>query len=253
MEHSGSVFYNEVVKKHQLPDEFKRDLNDVSEDDYKGKNYFPGGVLCIDLDKYEKSLGKATLEATVDAIVGIADLKGSIVRNKRLLLVEFKMKQDSFRNIEVENIIQKENHSRDILGGVAIDDFLYLLYKKDIVNHARHFISRKSYKKKWTITTPVDFYKMFSVNDCVIYDKYSGLKNCLDALVKECDWNGYEQFITQTVADIEKQWNNQQRSEVRDVCKILLKSINEVSKMSDDNDFKVRLSSFILDLHRFKG
>lgn len=92
--------------------------------------------ICINLDEVEKQKGRGDREATMDVTVGLSH-EG---KNREMLLVEFRFRYKSPRNISEANIRNKINHSRDLLGGTASKDYIFIFTSNK--NEARSHFNR---------------------------------------------------------------------------------------------------------------
>ena len=64
------IYDNGIIKEHNLYTICGKKLQDVSEKDYHGKNYFDEHIECLDMDTYEKVVSKGDRKETVDAVIG---------------------------------------------------------------------------------------------------------------------------------------------------------------------------------------
>lgn len=83
-----------------------------------------------------KQEGRGDREATMDVTVGLSH-EG---KNREMLLVEFRFRYKSPRNISEANIRNKINHSRDLLGGTVSKDYIFIFTSNK--NEARSHFNR---------------------------------------------------------------------------------------------------------------
>lgn len=98
--------------------------------------------ICINLDEVEKQTGRGDREATMDVTVGLSK-EG---KNREMLLVEFRFRYKSPRNISEANIRDKINHSRDLLEGTVSRDYIFIFTSNK--NEARSHFNRLFRGKK---------------------------------------------------------------------------------------------------------
>lgn len=113
------VYDNEIVGKHDLYSCCKSTLNDVSKKDYPNKNYFDPRIECLDMDYYEKNVRRpSNPEETVDAVMGIKKIINNKLGKPCLLPVEFRMDYKSSKNFSRDKLLNKDRHTRDLLGSM---------------------------------------------------------------------------------------------------------------------------------------
>lgn len=96
---SDIVFDNAVVVSHDSYRKgYSSKLNDLSIRDYKTGG-FNDKIICIDLDRYERSEFPQLLNNTMDAAIGISNLHNNRRVSKRLLLVELRLGYKSDRTL----------------------------------------------------------------------------------------------------------------------------------------------------------
>ena len=80
------VFSPGFTRQSKLAASHLADLNELCKRDY-GKAYFPGSIICLDLDAFEASR-TGNNDATMDAATGMADWQKNHSSNDRHLLIE---------------------------------------------------------------------------------------------------------------------------------------------------------------------
>lgn len=98
---------------------------------------FQNRELCINLDKVEQKSAFADKKATMDFSVGISQ-NG---QKQTMLLVELRFRYKSPRNISETNIRNKIIHSKELVKGVIIPDYVFL-FSKNSKNEARAHFNR---------------------------------------------------------------------------------------------------------------
>lgn len=78
------VFSPGFTRQSKLAASHLADLNELCKRDY-GKAYFPGSIICLDLDAFEASR-TGNNDATMDAATGMADWQKNHSSNDRHLL-----------------------------------------------------------------------------------------------------------------------------------------------------------------------
>lgn len=92
--------------------------------------------ICINLDEVEKNMAYSDRKATMDITVGLSR-EG---KNREMLLVEFRFRYKSPRNISEGNIRDKISHSKELLGGAVSKDYIFIFSSHK--NEARSYFNR---------------------------------------------------------------------------------------------------------------
>ena len=168
---SSMWHYPQIITSHRLYSRFGSSMIDLSERDYLGKHYFTDDIPAIDLDTYETFRGGEN-SRTVDAIIGVCDVRQNRVSNERLLLVELRMKYASTKRLSPTKIREKDQHSRHLLmehpdTGI-IDPMLCLVFHPDIEQQAIGWVNREkqahSESACWYAFTPTTLCNLININ-----------------------------------------------------------------------------------------
>lgn len=193
------VYDNQVLKQHPLYSysECRSTLNEISEKDYPGCNYFPENIDAIDVDNYEhKVLRPIEEEPTVDAAIGIADYNGDKISSERIQIIELKIDVNNTGSIVYANYNKKVNHSTRILtGAITIDDVVYFVFNNGFVAQARRRFSsfKEQYNdaKKWKAVSLLEFNEEIKFKEDItidrepVFDMKSVIKECQKAIDKD--------------------------------------------------------------------
>lgn len=139
---------NDLITGHSLYSGYGRPLSYIFDRDSRKKNYIKESIEAIDLDSYEMFVTGASgqHDRTVDAVIGICNERQGLPCNKRLLLLELRMKYKTTDNLSATQINEKDSHSRDLLNecpdGTAIDSSICLLFDPSIISQAESWNSR---------------------------------------------------------------------------------------------------------------
>lgn len=153
------VFEESIVTGHYLAGRFLSDLDLLCQRDY-GNAYFGKKVLCLDMDAAEHST-KTMTDCTMDAAVGIADYKNSIVSNGRFLLVELRLDYKTTANLDYSNMSRKVAHTKSMLSDSVIDSKFYFVFNDTLWQRAQNEFERHSRNNKeysaWKAVSPQSF------------------------------------------------------------------------------------------------
>ena len=144
------IYNNKILRSHPIAGSYLSTLNEVSNQDYPGTNYFDPGIECLDLDNYEQNR-KGESGNTVDAVIGISDCSNKLISNPRLLCVELRMRYKSTHNFN-SDFANKVTHSKELLGGtVTIESKSLFIFSDALAPKAKSWIKNKQrqgiYKK----------------------------------------------------------------------------------------------------------
>lgn len=160
------VFDNTVVQKSSLYSRCAETLQGLSQRDYPNKYEFNPNIECIDLDSYERMVNRGNLENTMDAAIGVCDCsKNKRKTFPRLLLVELRMGYRNVDNLSAKDLLNKVNHSIDLLGTeIPIDKNCIFIFDDTVYAQARRwFFSRANAKTA---------YKVFSAHSVTTFSSY---------------------------------------------------------------------------------
>ena len=136
------IYNNIILRRHPLTINCLSTLNEVSNGDYPGTNYFDSNIECMDLDSYEQH-SKGESKKTVDAVIGISDCDNKKLSNPRLLCVELRMGYESTHNFS-SAFADKIIHSKDLLGGhIAIELGSLFIFSDALAPKAKSWIKNR--------------------------------------------------------------------------------------------------------------
>lgn len=188
------VFNPDYTRQSPLFPSFVAKLNDICERDY-GERLFQDTLLCLDLDKYEKSL-TGDNDATIDAATGIANYMNNHISSPRHLLVELRLGYKSTRNFDLGNMKRKVTHSRDILKPQNVNDRIVFLFDNQVAPKARNYFSRLSKQdsiiKKWDAMGISDFNNYVVNRETLPYQAENDLEAISNDLRKTYESNGFD-------------------------------------------------------------
>ena len=177
------VYSPDFTRQSKLGEPYLADLNNLCVRDY-GKSYFPGAIVCLDLDAYETSQ-TGNNDATMDAAAGMADWHRNHSSNDRHLLIELRFDYRSTSNFDLGNMKQKVRHSRDVLNPERVNDQVVFIYERSVAAQANSYFSRISRQDKEVSTwkaMDVEGFGNYIVDRATLpYEP----ENDLDNLVKE--------------------------------------------------------------------
>ena len=155
------IFDNKIVSRHPIYRKFHKMLNDISERDYPGKDYFDKRIDALDLDTYESSIPDSN-DHTVDAVIGIKTYQNNRPTNPRLLLVELRMDYKSTKNLSETDLNSKVVHSRSLLGmDIPVERLVYFVFNDGIISQVERWFTRKAMaggsSKNWKAISPENF------------------------------------------------------------------------------------------------
>lgn len=136
------VYSPEFTCQSKLATPYLTELNNLCKRDY-GKPYFPGSIVCLDLDAYETSR-TGNNDATMDAATGMADWQSNHSSNDRHLLIELRLGYQSISNIDWRNMKQKVAHSRYMLIPERVNEQVVFIFKPEVAAQASSYFSRLS-------------------------------------------------------------------------------------------------------------
>ena len=139
------VYNNEIIKRHSLYELCHSALNDVSNRDYPGTDYFDRKILCLDMDTYEKDiLRKTHPQPTMDAVIGVSSFGNSQVNGSGLLFIELRIGFKNISNLSRTEIERKLAHTKDLLGGeIAIVKDSVFVFNNRLSPVARRWFDRQ--------------------------------------------------------------------------------------------------------------
>lgn len=137
------IFDNEYLRQHKLYALCKSSLNEVSERDYPGKNYFSPKIDCLDIDTYETAICNGEKDHTMDAVIGISNCSAQKdISNARLLLVELRMRYKSANGLSRSELEAKVRHTKSLIGNdLRVEPKSIFVFTELVAPQARYWIS----------------------------------------------------------------------------------------------------------------
>lgn len=121
-------------------------LDNVSNRDYSGTDYFDKAIECLDMDAYEHKVRRPSWpEPTVDVVIGIGDSGVGVLDNKRLLMIELRMNYTNTNNLHGFDSIRKMAHTKDLQGeDLKVDEMAWFVFVDGVAPVAGNWLSRGS-------------------------------------------------------------------------------------------------------------
>lgn len=159
------VYENSIVENHEQAVHFLTSLAEVSIRDYQQDYGFSDQISALDIDAWEKSKS-GNSDKTMDTAIGIADYVNNQTRSQRLLLVELRMNYSGHgQNSKTSDMKGKNQHTRDLLLGSAVDNRSFFIFSKNVAPIVRRRIASESQVDRtlqsWKILSPEDFINLF--------------------------------------------------------------------------------------------
>lgn len=165
---AGLIINNSYLQQHPLWQNYNTTLQEIAERDYPGESYFSkmSRVDAIDLDKFEASQHKNSMDSTADATIGIAlDKVENKFINSAYLIVELRMGYKSLNNLSLEELNKKIDNSKSILNkdtqSCKIYESYYFIFTDSLAPQAKNYISRlvsgSKKSKKFCVVSVSDF------------------------------------------------------------------------------------------------
>lgn len=161
MERSKMKYCKDTTCKHELAQMYPHCLQEISsymkKEGGKG-NLFVKQELCINIDEVERKNPNANKEATMDMSIGV-----NFDNYKHyMLLVELRFNYKSPKNISETNIRNKITHSKELVKGTIVPNYIFL-FPKQCKNEARAHFNRifKGKKVSCTIMDEEEFYNHY--------------------------------------------------------------------------------------------
>lgn len=142
---AATVFDNTVILNHPLYPNCSGTLLDISNRDYPGLYKFDARIECLDLDRYERMISGKNPDKTVDAVIGICTCSSDKrITDRRLLLVELRLKYKSVNHLSPESLLGKVRHSKDLLGSEKkIDKTSLFIFNEKVSEQAKRWFSNR--------------------------------------------------------------------------------------------------------------
>ena len=193
-----SVYNNDFLSRHSLFAYCASTLNEVSERDYPGKNYFDPQIACLDVDTYETSVCHGNADSTTDAVIGISTCINKVMSSHRLMLVELRMNYQSANNLRKSDLESKVSHTKDLLDGeLPIDPQSIFVFTDSVAPQARHWIESRRHEggliKSFKAYSVREFCNNVKSIDDMPYTPIFNpvrLTNELDSFVNTAQWKG---------------------------------------------------------------
>ena len=160
------IFDNECVESHPIYEKAGALLSDVCKRDYKD-NFFDERIECLDMDTYEVMICSGQKQATMDAVIGIADYENNHKTNCKLLMVELRLGYKSTEGLEAASLNRKVSHTLELLNPAVclVSDKAIFVFDDLLCQQAIHWMFSKRYsnvsKKEWVVMSPTMFCKAY--------------------------------------------------------------------------------------------
>lgn len=145
------VYSKEVTSDHPLSKQFALSLNEMVTTD-GGEGLFPDEAIAISLDNAEHSRRGSSPVKTMDSAIGIAARQTfPELRNKRMVMCEFRFNYKNWKNIRSTELEEKIDQSRSLLQENytgKIDPKCFFLFDERIVEQVRNLFFRIYPSKK---------------------------------------------------------------------------------------------------------
>lgn len=159
------VFDELWEKSYSFPSDCVVELHDILKRE-GGVGLAKAGVKVLSLDDLERKNKPVQPHPSVDMAIVVKDKDSD--KKARLLLCEFKFRQDNVSNLKKKDLEDKVLHSRSLLEGNSIDNKVYFLFSKEQYQRARSLFERNFYssgrcKGLRIVQTEKSFVEMLSV------------------------------------------------------------------------------------------
>lgn len=191
------IYSNPTVERHPLWSRASGTLNEVSNRDKAGSNFFPPEIECLDLDTYETNYVSGQNECTVDAVIGIQKCENKVRSDSRLLLVELRTNYANPNNMSKSELERKVSHSKDLLGSeIPIHRQKLFVFTSDQAPVARHWMDSRRKEggeiKNFEAMSVDDFNETVKSFDDMPYQPIyppAEIENEIEALVNNAEWS----------------------------------------------------------------
>lgn len=145
-QYGDTDFDNECVESHPIYEKAGALLSDVCKRDYKD-NFFDERIECLDMDTYEVMICSGQKQATMDAVIGIADYENNHKTNCKLLMVELRLGYKSTEGLEAASLNRKVSHTLELLNPAVclVSDKAIFVFDDLLCQQAIHWMFSKRY------------------------------------------------------------------------------------------------------------
>ena len=246
----AQMIYNpEALGSFDGHESYRSTLNRICLRDYN-KAYFSHEIECTDLDSYEKGRHPDTSGPTVDAIVGIADLKdGTRTVNPRLALVELKIDVRNIANVRPADLKGKVSHSKSLLSPCRTEKRIFLIYNSNVLQQMRNFLYRLAKEdtsmKDYEVHDVCSFESRINITGEIPYKFLHSGQEIQDSFKNATSENFYSTF---------KYWNNlvetyRNKYNLKEALHIIQSMISIIQCLSpEDEDIGIIASLALEDL-----
>ena len=139
------IYDNHVVREHSLYARCPSTLNEISNRDYPGTDYFNPDIIGLDMDDYERRTCYGHANNTVDAVIGICTCQNKKKSSPRLLLVELRMGYEKANNLSKSEMERKILHTKELLSAEkTINRESVFIFDERVAAQARHWFAQRS-------------------------------------------------------------------------------------------------------------
>ncbi len=110
------VYNNRYLKKHSLYAKCHDALNKIATKDSSCDHYFDPNIDCLDIDKYEVSVGNGQQKKTADTVIAVSRCDNKKLSDSCLLLVELRLRYKNACNLSKHELEEKVIHTKELLG-----------------------------------------------------------------------------------------------------------------------------------------
>lgn len=243
------MYSNEIVKRHPFYSSCASTLNDVSNRDYPGTDYFDPSIECLDMDAYEHSLSKKNPDRTVDAVIGIA-LPHSASRS--LLLIELKMGCTKLSSLSKGELEHKVCYTKSLLSGVCtIHKDSIFIFTEAMYQQAKSWFYRQSMCGGELRNSEVFSVSMFSNQVKKISSDYKpihtqeSITNSLERHRLDSDWQKFFnqiQYWCEQALKYKYRHENPEYENISSVLRNIWSDLDEKDFTSDDDVYYKKLN-----------
>lgn len=161
------AYNNKIISNSKIYNICASELDKISERDYPTKHYLKTGILCLDMDEYEKKINKVQQDRTVDAVIGINNYDRHQLKNSRKLLIELRMGYTGPQNLDRAELTEKVNHTRSILNqdGTIESHYVFVFTNSAYTRVRRWF---RDFSEEYHYFSSYEPWSVSMVNDMIL-------------------------------------------------------------------------------------
>lgn len=239
------IINNTYIHEHPLWANCCSTLQEIAKKDYPNKNYFSKltAIDALDLDLYEKSLHRSTMQCTGDAAIGIAKEKNAdVLLHPACMLVELRMGYENGKNISLTEICEKVEHSKELLKqsySSSIHNKYYFIFNESATQQAKYILGRETREfgriNDYNIVSVSEFESMMVDPEILPYIPKHSKEDITNSfkLTDETTLLNFDEFCKTFSGWIERAYYYKQRYnlyEAKHISKVLLEVIKSLDK-----------------------